>query len=105
MSLDNLLTDGQAQPGTLIAFSGVEGLKHPGHRGAVHTRTAIAEGDPDLVSDGVLRHNRYGATTRHGMPGVDQHIEEDLSELICSPQTSGSSGGTSTVTVMASRCK
>ena len=85
VTLDDLLTDCQAQPGPALPLGAIERLKGACQDLSGHAEARIAKAQPHLLVRG--RTGRYGegATAGHGMPGIDEHIEEHLFELLGAP--------------------
>src|SRR5215471_3962564 len=82
MTVDNLLTDRQTQAGTALPLGAVERLKgtRQDFRGHAHACITKVQTHPLI-----RRHsgsNGEGTALWYGMPGIDEHIEEHLFELL-----------------------
>ena len=84
VTVDDLLTDRQAQSCAVLALGGIERLKDARQDLSGHAHARITKAQPHLAVCRPTGRNGEGATAWHGMPGIDQHIEEHLFELLSS---------------------
>ena len=92
---DNAVHRGEAKPGALQSFGGIEGLEDVALGVGVHAHAGVADGEHHVVA-GLHRHMQTGvvrveldvgrlngqvSALRHGVTGIDRQVHDDLLDL------------------------